>query len=349
MNMGEPCHVVTANDVVTALDSITHGRVVRSGRDISGNNPFVVTKSSHLPGKAVTEMPGLVWGDPCKVVRKIGVGMTLTENVIELAAAMGMDALLLHHPLADGASSGGVTLRNYMDLYDMALFELHEAFHGLHPGISWLHGHKVRHVQIAYGGVPGNIMFVGTPLEGVRTLGDVCRRLGSCMGSVEHHEVLRAVREIRKCPCIEDSCVAGNPLILEGTPESPLKEILHIFPHTGFSAENLESALKEHPGVNTVIASISRMREASPLVEKARELGLYILCGNTHAMEIYENGMPLAFALKSILPALDVRIFQEKTICCPLESFGSSGLREYARTMADTYLLARCKLQVQRG
>jgi hypothetical protein len=344
MNTEEFHHGVTVDDIVEALDRITHGRVVQTKKDVSGNSRFVVTKSSDIPGKAVTEMPGLVWGDPSKVVRKIGVGMTLTENVIELGAAMEMDALLLHHPLADGASSGGVTLRNYMNLYDMALFELHEAFHGLHPGISWLHGHQVRHVQIAYGGVPGNIMFVGTPLEGVKTLGDICRRLTSCMGSAEHGEVLRRVREIRKCPEIEDSCVAGNPIIMEGTPESPLKEILHIFPHTGFSPENLESALKEHPGVNTVIASISRMREASPLVDKAREMGLHILCGNTHAMEIYENGMPLAFALKSMLPSLDVRVFQEKTICCPLEAFGSSGLREYAKNMADTYLLQESTL-----
>ncbi len=335
---------VTVADIVKALNDITHGRVVRTGKDLSGNSRFVVTKSSDIPGKAVTEIPGLVWGNPEKVVRKIGVGMTLTENVIELAAAMEMDALLMHHPLADAASSGGVTLRNYMNLYDMALFELHEAFHGLHPGISWLHGHRVVKAHIAYGGVPGNIMFVGEPLEGVRTLGDVCRRLSACMSADEHGEVLQAVRRIRKCEVIEDSCVAGNPLILEGNSGSPLKGILHIFPHTGFSVEDLENALKENPQVNTVIASISRMREGSSLVERARELGLFVLCGNTHAMEIYENGMPLAFALQSLLPSLDVRIFQEKTICCPLQSFGSSGLRDYGKAMADTYLLQESSL-----
>ena len=56
---------VTVADVVDALDRITGGRVCVNASDLfSGRNRFVVTKSSGLPGKAVTETPGLVFGAP---------------------------------------------------------------------------------------------------------------------------------------------------------------------------------------------------------------------------------------------------------------------------------------------
>ncbi len=61
--------------------------------------------------------------------------MTMTEGSIELAGATGVDAIVAHHPIAEAANSGGVILKNYLDLYNVAAFELHEAFHGLHPGI----------------------------------------------------------------------------------------------------------------------------------------------------------------------------------------------------------------------
>ncbi len=67
--------------------------------------------------------------------------MTLTESEIELAGATGVDALVLHHPVAEAASSGGVPLRGYVNLYNLAIFEAHEAFHGRHPGIGVIHGH----------------------------------------------------------------------------------------------------------------------------------------------------------------------------------------------------------------
>lgn len=75
-------------------------------------------------------------------VNKIAVMMAMTECAIELAAATGVDAMVTYHPIADAASSGGVLLKTYLDTYNLAAFELHEAFHGLHPGIPWLHGHK---------------------------------------------------------------------------------------------------------------------------------------------------------------------------------------------------------------
>ena len=74
-------------------------------------NPFVVVKTSHLPGKAVLETPGLVCGNPKQEIRKLAVSMTLTESQIELAGATGYDAIVCHHPVADAASSGGVPLR----------------------------------------------------------------------------------------------------------------------------------------------------------------------------------------------------------------------------------------------
>jgi len=153
---------ILAKDVLMALDKITGGRVVKSPEDISGGkNPFVVTKSSNLPGKAVTEYPGLVCGSLEQPVTKLAVMMTLTESAIELAGATGVDAIVAHHPVADAANSGGVLMNTYLGLYRIAVFELHEAFHGLHPGIAYLHGHKAYHVDIKYGGIPGNILYAG--------------------------------------------------------------------------------------------------------------------------------------------------------------------------------------------
>ena len=75
-------------DVLAALDNLTNGRCLKGPGDwAGGQNPWVVTKSSNIPGKAVVEMPGLVWGDPEMEVKKIAVCMTMTESVIELAAA----------------------------------------------------------------------------------------------------------------------------------------------------------------------------------------------------------------------------------------------------------------------
>ena len=131
----------TVMDVLKALYIVSRGRVVLEVKDLLYvNNPCVVTKTSHIPGKAVTELPGLVYGDLNDPVGKIGLAMTLTENVIEIAQPLGINVLVIHHPLADAASSGGVTLGDYLKLYGLSVFELHEAFHGTHPGVSYLHG-----------------------------------------------------------------------------------------------------------------------------------------------------------------------------------------------------------------
>ena len=66
-------------DVLKALDVLTGGRCVTDrGSWSHSNNRFVVTKTSDVPGKAITEMPGLVWGDPEMEVKKIAVMMTLS-------------------------------------------------------------------------------------------------------------------------------------------------------------------------------------------------------------------------------------------------------------------------------
>lgn len=52
--------MATVRDILKALDVITGGRVITDSFGYGGANPFVVTKTSGIPGKAVTELPGLV-------------------------------------------------------------------------------------------------------------------------------------------------------------------------------------------------------------------------------------------------------------------------------------------------
>jgi hypothetical protein len=265
--------------------------------------------------------------------------MTLTESHFELAGSMNIDAIVAHHPVADAANSGGVTLKNYCDLYNIAIFELHEAFHGLHPGIPFLHGHIPFRVEIAYGNMPGNIFFAGKALEEVTTLGDMIDRLNRFMGAGDEQKLLTAEREIRGCPEITETTVATGAGILAGQRTSRVNTVLHIFPHTGFTPDHLDQAAREHPEADTVLASISRVKNGHPLVTKARELGLNFVVGSCHALEIYENGLPLAIALNELLPEVETYIFRERVTATPLNGFGSKAIREYARSIAGKYLL----------
>lgn len=338
--------ITSVRDVVRALDQITGGRVIKDlGSWTSGKNPFVVTKSSNIPGKAVTETPGLVFGDPDAPVRSLGVCMTLTESHLELAGALRVDAIVAHHPVADAANSGGVPLRNYLSLYGIAVLELHEAFHGLHPGLAFIHGHRAFRVEIAYGGVPGNIVNVGQALQGVRTAGDVLKRIRAYMGLVCESDMLRAEKGIRGCENLYETNVAAQPEILAGDESSPVNVILHIYPHTGFTEKHLSQVLSEHPDIDTVIASISRVRADHPLVAAARARGLTFIVGNTHAMEILENGMPLAFALQELLPDVKVLLFRERVVACPAKAAGNQAIREYAEHICRTYLLPRARAE----
>lgn len=329
-------------DVLNALDKITGGRCVKGVSDIvSGKNKFVVIKSSNIPGKECMEMPGLICGDPEAEVKKLAVTMTLTECNIELAGASGVDAIVAHHPIVEAANSGGVTIRGYLGLYGISVFELHEAFHGLHPGIAYIHGHKAYYVNIAYGGLPGNILYVGKTLDEVKTLGDMLNRLNDFMGIDIEQKMLLAEKNCRNCESIMETNVATGGRILLGNPSDKVSTVIHIFPHTGFSPQNLEQAKKEHPEADTVLASISRVRPDSALVAKARELGMNFVVGNSHAMEILENGLPLARAIKTLLPDLEVVLFRERITSTPIDMAGTDSIREYAAFIADNYLIPK--------
>jgi hypothetical protein len=333
---------VLVRDVLTALDNITGGRVIKSIEDYTGGkNPFVVTKSSDIPGKAVTETPGLVWGSLDQEVSKIAVMMTLTESAIELAGATGVDAIVAHHPIADAANSGGVLLKTYLSLYKVAAFELHEAFHGLHPGIAYLHGHKAYHVNIKYGGIPGNILYVGEALPEVKTVGDILTRLDTLMGTKTEEKLLSYERELRGCPSIEETSVIARGKILVGKVENPVKKVIHIFPHTGFTPEHLEKVVEEHPGADTLLATISRVYPGNDLISKAEELGLNFICGNSHALEIMENGLPLARAIQLYLPDVEVVVFRERVTSVPLDALGSKEIQDYAHEIAKKFLVKK--------
>ncbi|HQA60361.1 MAG: Nif3-like dinuclear metal center hexameric protein [Tepidanaerobacteraceae bacterium] len=328
-------------DLIKVLDDITGGRVVKDISDIfTGKNPFVVIKSSNIPGKSVMETPGLVYGDPEAEVKKVAVTMTLTEGNIELAGATGVNAIIAHHPIADAANSGGVTLSYYLNLYNIAVFELHEAFHGLHPGISYIHGHKPFRVDIRYGGIPGNIVYVGKALDEIKTLGDILERLNKMMDMEKEQKVMEVERTHFDCCDMKDSATALQGEILLGTPESPVNTILHIFPHTGFTPDHLVKVKEEHPEIDTVLATISRVKKDSDLVKKAEEMGLNFICGNSHALEIFENGLPLAYALRHYLPEdIEIVLFRERICSIPLKDFGSPNIKEYAKYITENYLI----------
>lgn len=330
----------TVQDVLDALDTITGGRVIRSINEvIEGNHPFVIKKSSNIPGKDIIETPGLVYGDANKEVKKIAVTMTMTEGSIELAGATGVDAIIAHHPIAEAANSGGVILKNYLDLYNIAAFELHEAFHGLHPGISFLHGHEVYRTDISYGGIEGNILFVGKSLPEVQTLTDILNRLKLFMGLEEENSLLFVEREIRSRSAVVETSVVTHGRILNGEGNNQVNNIAHIFPHTGFTPEHLRQVVKEHPEVDTVLASISRVYEGHELITAAKELNLNFLIGNCHVLEILENGLPLAYALEKLLPNLEVEIFRERVTSQPARQVGTPQIMEYAEKMASQYLV----------
>lgn len=328
---------VRVKDVLEAMDRITGGRCVKSYADITGGNHFVTIKTSHIPGKSVMELPGLVWGDPEMEVHTIAVMMTLTENAIELAGATGVDALVVHHPIAEGSNSGGVTLKNYLNLYRLAAFECHEAFHGLHPGIAWLHGSIAKQVNIAFGGIPGKIVWYGEAMEEVPTLGSLIERIENIMGTAIENEMLAKERLCRGSDSINETTLSARAKILRGSPEDKLGRTITIFPHTGFTAQDLEKAYAEYPA-DTVVANISRPLPDSDLIKKAEELGMNFVAGNSHALEIFENGVPLAFALKYQLPGVNVRVFRERMVSIPVEEVGTAALREYGSRIAREFL-----------
>ncbi len=327
-------------DILAALDSITGGRCVKLASDYaSGNNPFVLTRTSNIPGKAVTELPGLVWGDPEMGVKKAAIMMTMTESAIELAAATGVDALIAHHPVADAANSGGTLIRTYMGLYHMAVFELHEAFHGLHGGGAFLHGHTPIFRDIDFGGIRGNVVYVGDIFPEIHTARDWMERLETLMDTEADMRMLEKEQEIRGVQGLQETSVAARCALLAGEPETPIKRAIHMFPHAGFQPEHIDMLLDMFPDIDTLIAVSSRVDAEHPIAQKARSKGLAFLCGNSHALEVFENGLPLAKALKQRLPGLEIVIFRERMVSVPESEFGSGAIQKYARDMADQFLL----------
>jgi hypothetical protein len=63
----------------------------------------------------------------------------------------------------------------------------------------------------------------------------------------------------------------------------------------------------------------SRVYPSHGLIDKAKELGLNFICGNSHAMEIFEN-------------------FRDRVTSTPLGKFGTSEIQDYAKDMAFNYL-----------
>lgn len=334
--------MTTVNDLMAALNVITGGRMVNSVEEAAKeNHPFVMWKDSGIYGKKILEIPGLIHGDPEQKIKKVAVCMTMTELGIELAGATGVDAIVAHHPIADAASCGGVTLKDYLDLYGIAALECHEAFHGLHPGIAYLHGHRVIKSDISYGGVHGNVVFVGEVFDEINTLGDMLRRLDAHMGLELEYELLNFERGLKACEDIHEASLLTKGRIHIGNENSPVNKVLHIFPHTGFSKENLYQAIKENPDVDTVLASISRVYPGHELIDAARSLGLNFLVGNSHVLEILENGMPLAYALEQLLEGVEVVVFRDRVTSTPVRSLGNQHLQDYAERFAKEHLMGR--------
>ena len=55
-------------------------------------------------------------------------------------------------------------------------------------------------------------------------------------------------------------------------------------------------------------------------------------------MEVYENGIPLARAIKNYLPNLEVVIFREVITSIPLDCISVESMRNYGKRIAREYL-----------
>jgi hypothetical protein len=239
--------------------------------------------------------------------------------------------------MADATNMGGVLAKEYLDLYGIAAFELHEAFHGLHPGIAWIHGSKAIRSDVNFGGTTGKIVWFGEALPDIRTLGDFIKRIDEFMEIGTERDFLEYERDIRKCGDIQETSVSACAKIFVGSQDSVLGRTITFFPHTGFNASDMERAYDEYEA-DTFVSCISRPLENNAMVDRARSLGVNLVAGNSHAMEIFENGIPLARAIKNLIPELEVRIFRERMTSIPLDAFAAPTLRDYGIRIARDYL-----------
>ena len=56
-------------------------------------------------------------------------------------------------------------------------------------------------------------------------------------------------------------------------------------------------------------------------------------------MEILENGMPLAYAIKKLLPEVEVVLFRERITSTPIDMVGTAAMKDYAEHIAENYLV----------
>ena len=112
----------------------------------------------------------------------------------------------------------------------------------------------------------------------------------------------------------------------------------HIFPYTGFTEEHLQEIVERYPEIDTILASVSKIKSDNILVKEARKLGLNFICGNSHSMEIYEDGLPLAYALRRELSEVEVVIFKETMVSIPLDYVSTKTLRDYGEAISKKYL-----------
>ncbi|CRF28894.1 Uncharacterised protein [Mycobacterium tuberculosis] len=158
------------------------------------------------------------------------------------------------------------------------------------------------------------------------------------MGRATDQDLLQAERAIRGEATLEEATLSNPARLYCGTPDSPVKHIVHFFPHTGFTSKHLDLALERFPETDTIIVSISRVREEHELVTAARQRGLNFIVGNPHSLEILENGLPLACALEQLLPGLEVFLLRERITAVPLKDVGHREIMEYGRQMASRHL-----------
>ena len=210
---------------------------------------------------------------------------------------------------------------------------------GFTPGIAFLHGIKTHYVDVSYGGIPGNIINVGTALPEVKTLGDMLNRIEDMMDFSREQKFLESERAIRGCESILETNIEARGQFMSVRRIIRVNKVLHIFPHTGFTPEHLERAVEEHPGIDTLLATISRVYDGHELISCAEKMGINFICGNSHALEIIENGLPLAQAISVMLPDTEVVIFRERMTSTPLPDFGSEKMRNYAENIAADYLI----------
>ena len=339
-------HPVTRiRDVVNALDELTGGRLsAPTGPD----NPWQVTKSSGLVGKSVLETPGLVLGEPNAPVQRLAVAMTMTEQDIELARAIGVDVIVAHHPVADAASSGGVSLVDYLVPYELGVIECHEAFHGLHPGIGYLHGHTPIHHDGSFGGAHGKVVMVGRPLAA---------RAKPSQPSASH--VRRATSSIDFAPCsaANATSLSWTASAMPGASQQCLTQSMLPACRSSTAARPPHSVSSSSmrfptPGSRRTTStscwivipapapSSSASAVPASMMTTSASRGLGVMVGSSHATEILENGLPLATALDRMFPEVDVLLFRSRVVALPVAAAAEGALAEYGQLMADHLLTA---------